>query len=258
MEFFHIKDSPLPYIFRSESIMRALRNNRIEETQAVIDTEGNIKIMIGDEIVSQELVEFSNEESDEFSEETVVDKEENPFEEDEKADEALKDKIIFTTDIAGKVIDDNLILIKLENIVSSILDRKDLFEGTDVSSKILAYKQYAFNEMPDGPLVSNWFKTYPIKAEDFITKDGQPAFKEKFIDCHFLYIDGLDGPSIKEFISKTPNSENFAKLFVWTDNGLTLKSIVRYEDENVVITSCRPFVELVPLRKHKRRIKDSK
>ena len=258
MEFFHIKDSPLPYIFRSESIMRALRNNRIEETQAVIDTEGNIKIMIGDEIVSQELVEFSNEESDEFSEETVVDKEENPFEEDEKADEALKDKIIFTTDIAGKVIDDNLILIKLENIVSSILDRKDLFEGTDVSSKILAYKQYAFNEMPDGPLVSNWFKTYPIKAEDFITKDGQPAFKEKFIDCHFLYIDGLDGPSIKEFISKTPNSENFAKLFVWTVNGLTLKSIVRYEDENVVITSCRPFVELVPLRKHKRRIKDSK
>lgn len=56
-----------------------MRNNRIEETQAVIDTEGNIKIMIGDEIVSQELVEFSNEESDEFSEETVVDKEENPL-----------------------------------------------------------------------------------------------------------------------------------------------------------------------------------
>lgn len=25
MEFFHIKDSPLPYIFRSESIMRALQ-----------------------------------------------------------------------------------------------------------------------------------------------------------------------------------------------------------------------------------------
>lgn len=259
IEFFHIKNTTSPYIFRSESIMRALRNNRIEETQAVTDTEGNIKIMIGDEIVSQELTEFTDEERDDFLEETVVDREENPFEEDEKADEALKDKVLFTTDIAGKIIDDNLILMKLENIVSLILDRKTIFETTEnTDSKILAYKQYAFNEMPEGPLVSNWFKTYPIKASDFVMKDGQPAFKDTFIDCHFLYIDGLDGPSIKEFISKTPNAENFAKLFVWTDNGLTLKSIVRYEDENMVITSCRPFVELVPLRKHKRRVKNCK
>ena len=258
VEFFHIKNSSSPYIFRSESIMRALRNNRIEEMQSVVDTEGNIKIMIGDEVVSQELTEFTDENSSEFSEEVVIDKEENPFEENEKTDEALKDKVIFTTDITGKIINDSLILMKLENIVSSILDRKNLFEETEIDPKVLAYKQYAFNEMPEGPLISNWFKTYPIKAEDFVTKDGQPAFKEKFIDCHFLYIDGLDGPSIKEFINKTPNAENFAKLFVWTDNGLTLKSIIRYEDENVVITSCRPFVELVPLRKYKRRNKDNK
>ena len=258
VEFFHIKNTSSPYIFRSESIMRALRNNRIEETRAITDTEGNIKIMIGDEIINQELTEFTDEDKDDFPEETIIDKEENPFDEDEKSDEALKDKIIFTTDIAGKIIDDNLILMKLENIVSLTLDRKNIFEDIDIYSKILAYKQYSFNEMPEGPLISNWFKTYPIKADDFITKDGQPAFKEKFIDCHFLYIDGLDGPSIKEFINKTPNSENFAKLFVWTDNGLTLKSIIRYEDENVVITSCRPFVELVPLRKYKRRTKDHK
>lgn len=258
VEFFHIKNTSSSYIFRSESIMRALRNNRIEETRAITDTEGNIKIMIGDEIINQELTEFTDEDKDDFPEETIIDKEENPFDEDEKSDEALKDKIIFTTDIAGKIIDDNLILMKLENIVSLTLDRKNIFEDIDIYSKILAYKQYSFNEMPEGPLISNWFKTYPIKADDFITKDGQPAFKEKFIDCHFLYIDGLDGPSIKEFINKTPNSENFAKLFVWTDNGLTLKSIIRYEDENVVITSCRPFVELVPLRKYKRRTKDHK
>ena len=258
VEFFHIKNTSSPYIFRSESIMCALRNNHIEETRAITDTEGNIKIMIGDEIINQELTEFTDEDKDDFPEETIIDKEENPFDEDEKSDEALKDKIIFTTDIAGKIIDDNLILMKLENIVSLTLDRKNIFEDIDIYSKILAYKQYSFNEMPEGPLISNWFKTYPIKADDFITKDGQPAFKEKFIDCHFLYIDGLDGPSIKEFINKTPNSENFAKLFVWTDNGLTLKSIIRYEDENVVITSCRPFVELVPLRKYKRRTKDHK
>lgn len=259
LEFFNIKNSSSPYIFRCESIMRALRNNHIEEMQVITDIEGNIKIMIGDQIIKQELVEFTDEDQDEFSEEsTLTDKEENPFEEDEKSDESLKDRIVFTADIAGKVIDDSLILMKFENIVSSILEKKDLFETKDTNSKIIAYKQYAFNEMPEGPLISNWFKTYPIRSNDFITKEGQLAFKEQFVNCHFLYIDGLDGPSIKEFINKTPNSENYAKLFVWTDNGLTLKSIIQYEDENVVITSCRPFIELVPIRKYKRRNKNNK
>lgn len=260
-------DRKYPYIFRTDTLMKAFKDVSLEDTVCQRDMEGNISIRSGESIVVPDKAE-------EISEDDGIEDEDNPEEvkpdkdspdtlinlmgdskEDIKNDALLKTMIpvtFKTSEICGTPVNNDFSLyLLLDEVVKLKRYSREYFDRENRGDK---EGYVVLNLDPLNKLeyrYSNKYSTALINFGQLRNKHGEILFAtDSYLSIPLLLGDGLDNPSVKEFT----NSKNYKTtdksldIYVWTDNACTLKSVSIYEDNISYIRSTRPFFETVVLK----------
>lgn len=255
-------DMKYPYIFRTDVLMKAFKDIALEDTVCQRDMEGNISIRAGETVIVPDKQNEFSEDDDDNDEDPDNDKPDTDRPETlldlmgrAKDDDVLKAMVPVTftaSEICGTPVRNEFALYLLLDEVLKLRQYSKEYFNRDDRSDTEGY--VVINIDPLNKLeyrYSNKFRTVLVNFGQLRNKHGSMLFNpDTYLSIPLLLGDGLDNPSIKEFI----NSKNYKTIdknldiYVWTDNACTLKSVSIYEDNISYIRSTRPFFETVVLK----------
>lgn len=240
-EFFKVPDN-IPYVIRTELLLKALVQNAIETLSVKHDTNLTAKLCEKDnENVTFEIEENDSEEDNEESESTSTNNfystndDEEINDDIESVEEELEEILLDSfpnKDIFGAVVNDVYSWTILEHEVLKVIheytdeyfsDTKSIIEEINLDT-VTWYN-------------GNHYRPVLITSE---------FFNEDIDDAYLICLDGQDTISVKGFLKKV---DGICKLYTWVKNNRTVKCMAVYEDNSVIIKSTRPFYEIIPLKK---------
>ena len=236
-EFFKVPDN-VPYVVRTELLLKALVSSSINELVVKSDTNNTTKIS---SVNNEEIVFTMTEEKDtkdDSNEETPVESN-NEEEEDDDSVEELLDEIIVDSfpnnDVFGAQVNDVYAWTLLEHEVLSLV-KEYTEEYFSITKNICIPVEIDNISWYNG----NYIRPIKLDTSFFNYKDIN------FCDFYVVCIDGQDLVSTKGFLKKVSGTCN---LYIWSKNKKSVKCMALYEDSSVVIKSIRPFYEIIPLVK---------
>lgn len=236
-EFLQFMNIPkgCPYIVRIPVVLAALKNNSKEEVHALKAEDGKLHLALRDQIVEDDLDDYDDELEDDEDDESPA------SEFDIFAD---KSKYVVKTfddaKVCGKPIDNFHARVILEETVAKMLEYRNTFGKTDCPCACKPVDRESITYF-----TSNYFRM-EIPLSEFVTENGERYYPEDMYDFHVILIDGLDVPSIKEFMKR---KDGELTLLLWSKSGGAIQHMATYEDEDVSICSMRPFLEVIPLKR---------
>ena len=224
--------SNIPYCIKSNFIRKAIKDSELEDYTVVFNDKKDLILQntITNEILNVEVDRQKNDEDsteEDSTEDTSSDDEENNT---INNNEIEKDKL------CGYCVSDVYALKVLEEECNVLKDYSEEY----FKSLNKKYLIYDYTSIKTKPYLTNIYKTENITADMLDLKI--PNMNE----CYVLFIDGQDIVSIKEFVKKTKGE---CKQYIWSENGTTIKNMAIYEDDELVVKSCRPFNEIIPISK---------
>lgn len=225
-----LKIPNIPYCIKSNFIRKAIKDFNLEDYDFIFgkNNELILKNTITNDILSVEVKKKGDSEEDSTSDDNAdnMDDENNCL----SNTEIEKDKL------CGFCISDVYALKILEEEGKN-LEKYNEEYFLNLNRKYLVNQ---YNPSNIKPYLTNIYKT------EKITSDMLDLKIPDMNDCYVLFIDGQDIVSIKEFMKKTKGE---CKQYIWSDNGTTIKNMAIYEDEELIVKSCRPFNEIIPISK---------
>lgn len=235
LEFFNFNSSK-PYILRIAQVMKAFKDNGAHELDVVYDQMGNMKIIVNSRVLTGDDPSTESSDSDEDSTQEIVDLEENPFHDNSKF-ETITFKSV---DICGQIVDNYHALAVLEDVVIDMYRKKEY----------LIEDKYPHYELPVPTDIETFNSNYYRMKLDhtaFRDENGNSVLSGEYRDTFTILMDGLDVPSIKEFIKKRDNKE--LNLLLWCNKGGSIQHMATYNDSTISVKSSRPFSEIFPISK---------
>lgn len=227
-----------PYVIRISQILKALKDNKFEELDVVYDDHSKMKIILIDKVIESD----ENSEDESESGESEESEEGSPASsETEDEDLPFKDtsKYVVVTfasaDVCGQPIDNLYAMSIMEDCLREIYQVPE-------SVKSASVPHYFYDLDIEIPYFhGNYFRFKLNLPELFksLTKEDLdfPA------NVHMVIIDGMDVPSVKEFVKKQPEAKT--RFLVWSTNEKTIRHLALYEDPVIDILSVRPFHQMV-------------
>lgn len=221
------------YIIKTDFITKSFKDYRVESVLSHIDpVTKDLKILGG----GSEITVTTDKEDDEDEIETERDwniaGELDALLEDNGWDTEVKRAVFKNTSTAGIPLSDPHVLNILDSIVESTINDAEKAKTTDV----IKFDHVSFiNQMK---VHANWYRSLSFCGNDFKLSDSGP-FKEQ----RLLLIDGLDVPSVTEFLKKRYVKDEFVgdfKLYIYPCED-SVKSLSCYDSDDVTIYSTRPF-----------------
>ena len=237
-EFFKVPNN-IPYVVRTELLLKALVQNAIESLEVKQDVNHTSKLCEknNEEVaftIEEHDEEVSEEESDNTSSFVPFNSDDEDIEDDsveEELEEILLDSFP-NKDVFGAIVNDVYSWSILENEVLKVIhDYTDDFFNT---TKTIIEE---FTEETISWYNGNHYRPVTIDAK---------FFGNDIDDVYLICLDGQDTISVKSFLKKV---DGVCKLYTWIKNNKTVKCMAKYEDTSVVIRSIRPFYEIIPLKK---------
>lgn len=232
------------YIIKTEFITKAFKDFRIESVLAQIDPiTKNLYILGGGKqlTISIERDDDDDDYSSEPSQSTMTIDELDKVMQDDGWDCEIKRSLFTATNIAGTLLKDPFVINELAVVLDQMaIDYKNCTEMPEGHyaqkfDQTLLTKQEKFH--------SNWYRSQEFSGDQF----GLPE-ERKYQNQKLLLVDGLDLPSVREFIQKKYVKEQFVgdfSLYIYKSNGDTVKCLACYHAPEVSITSTRPYMETV-------------
>ena len=233
LEFFNFVSNK-PYILRISQVMKAFKENGAHELNVVYDQMGNMKIIVDSRILIDDTPS-ENEDEDEEVEQEIVDLEDNPFQDNTKF-ETITFKSI---DICGQIVDNYHALAVLEDVVIDMYRKKEYL----IQDKIPHYELSIPTDITT--FHSNYYRM-KLDHTAFKDENGNCVLIDKYRDTYTIIMDGLDVPSIKEFIKKRDNKE--LNLLLWCNEGGSIQHMAIYNDTTISVKTARPFSEIFPIQ----------
>lgn len=236
LEFFNFT-SDKPYILRISQVMKAFKDNGAHELDVVYDQMGNMKIIINSRVLTgDDIPEGSMSSSEEDPNQEPVDIEENPFHDNSKF-ETITFK---NADICGQVVDNYHALAVLEDTVLDMYRKKEYL----IEDKTPYYELSIPTEIE--VFTSNYYRI-KLDLAAFKDREGNCVLIDEYRELNAILMDGLDVPSIKEFIKKRDEKE--LNLLLWCNKGGSIQHMAIYNDSKISVKSSRPFSEIFPISK---------
>lgn len=82
---------------------------------------------------------------------------------------------------------------------------------------------------------------------ELFKQDTKPIYSG-YNELYIVSFDGLSTPALKEFINKTQNESTY-KRRIWAETPDYFRAMVRFEDENAIVESIRPYFGMYPIPK---------
>ena len=233
-----------PYLIRTSQFLKALKSKKIEELCVVYDNTNKMKIVDknsgivfdDDDTYSSELNDTHDEDDEYFGYNFSSGfDEENPF----KDSDIWVEETFETANICGQIVDNQFAIGILEDIV---LDMKN--NMTNLKEKDIPLVTIPITN-PVDYFTGNYFRLN-LNFADFQYKDGTHFYTDEMLDLFLVLVDGLDLPSVKEFLKKKKDSE--VLLYDWGKDGGTVQHMAKYEDDEILVYSMRPFMEFIPIK----------
>lgn len=234
------------YIIRTEFITQVFKDNRIESVFAQIDpmTKNLFVLSGGKEITIQ------------FNDEDLVGADEEDFTVEESTNSTLseleailvddgwdsgliKRSMLSLSNVAGAPLSDPFIIDELCTIISGMITENSKLEKQELKS--LISQQDFFKDK--NKYSSNWYLSEVFNGAHF-KPDNQVVYRQQ----RLLLVDGLDMPSIKEFLCKQVVKNQFVgmfNLYIYNATGDTVRCLACYDAPDVAIISTRPYMETV-------------
>lgn len=247
IEYFQIPEN-MPFVLRTELVMKALNNHTSEELNRVYDENTNLRLTynniaeILDKDDNSDGIYDGLEDDEENDDNTDTNQKHKTFDEDNMFNIGESNFIIETfesADICGQQVTNRYALKLLEEEALKIYERNDTY----LTENNIPYLTTQITKDVNW-FNSNLFRPMQIPLEDF-KQHNTSVFSQEMLPCFLLIIDGMDLVSAKEYLKK---QDKECVIYVWLDHK-TIKSMAVYEDDEVIIKSMRPFQEIIPLYK---------
>lgn len=244
------------YIFRCNMILKALKNLDAEIT-ARLTRNGNIILKAGNEVVMEkirndviedlmeEMDGTENCEIDDTSTEDmpVENNSENSPADKENSDKKSENIIDYTrmdNHISGRIIDFPYIGFILKQGMK-IMAEFSGEQGAEYQQGHLCVSEEDILRAEN--IHANWYRTLKYKPEMFTTESPGT-----FMDISFLLMDGIDVPSIREFLkkqfSRKKNTDNaYYEFHIFASGIRAVRTMSVYGCDSFIVRTMRPFFE---------------
>ncbi len=219
-----------PYIIRISQLTKAFKDNGAHELDVIYDQYQNMQVIVNSRILTGDDKDVEDVIDDSQTEE-VVDLEENPF-----VDNSKFETITFkSADICGQLVDNYHALGVLEDVVIDMNDKKAFLEQENVP-------HYETSITPDEEIVHSNYYRISIELDKL-------SISSAHTDVYTILIDGLDVPSLKEFVRK--REQQNVTMLIWRPTSGSIQHMATYDDSQISVKSTRPFLAIFPLTKEK-------
>lgn len=222
-------DITKPYIIRIAQLLKAFKDNGAHELDVVYDQFSNMKVIVNSRVLTGDEYEVPEKDSDEI-EEPEESIEDNPFVDNSKF-ETLTFK---SADICGQIVDNFHALHVLENVVLEMRGKKEYLIQENTPHKEVDLS-------PELPVVHSNYYRIKLDIDDLLQKETH--------DVYSILMDGLDIPSLREFVGKRDNKK--LTLLIWCTPMGSIQHMAMYNDSKISVKSTRPFLAIFPIPKEK-------
>ena len=230
----------VPYVVRSNILTKAMSSNPIEDIQVVEDKDHNTRIIISgtNEVVVNDIVDEKDDVVDEKKPSgSSVDDDDIDENDDRRVKEDTVQEMFSSNDLLGT---------RIENMFAWNILMDEALVLNQYSSEYFKSRGTPYLALEHDPekfslYYSSRYRTVNIPHELCYKYSKTHKLAER---ACLVCIDGQDCASVKEFLKRVPGK---MMTYLWSNNGMSIKHAVVYEDETLVVKTCRPFNELIPL-----------
>lgn len=232
LEFLNLRTDK-PYVIRMSQILKAIKHNKFDDLTVIYDDYNKMRLALTDSvIVVDENTAYTDEDLDDEIGGDDED-EDNPF-----VDNSKYETITFqSVDVCGQPIDNLYALTILEDTVLEMVKKEE-----QIHEQAL-HHSYIPVSVEVNYFHGNCFRL-KVELQQLLFPNDTPEHVRVLDNLYAVLFDGLDVPSIKEFIKKRKTTTDL-QLLLWCNNGKTIQHMAMYDDENISILSMRPFHQVV-------------